>query len=244
MKGWLVLAFLTTIVIVFATLSTRSSLAQKPDVTFTRDVAPIFYKHCAACHQPDDIAPFSVLEYKDVLPWKETIRQKVSAREMPPWHADGSVGHFANERRLSERDIQTLTMSEKALNNSFVAMFSAVLTAYSMFFRNENLLEVNLLVYVLPLVSMTVALVFVHKNVGFEAVPGFDRLSGLMILIACSFGLALAIHKTRIFVGFFGSIDRLFLLAAGIFALLKWSGYMLFRRKDEPARERPSLPLK
>ena len=123
-------------------------------------------------------------------------------------------------------------------------MFSAVLTAYSMFFRNENLLEVNLLVYLLPLVSMTVALVFVHKNVGFEAVPGFDRLSGLMILIACSFGVALAIHKTRIFVGFFGSIDRLFLLAAGIFALLKWSGYMLFRRKDEPIKERPSLPLK
>jgi hypothetical protein len=121
-------------------------------------------------------------------------------------------------------------------------LFSSVLTAYSLFFRNENLLEVNLLVYLLPLISMIVTLVFVHKNVGFDAVPGFDRLSSLMILIACSFGLALAIHKTRIFVGFFGSIDRLFLLAAGIFALLKWSGYMLFRRKDEPVKERPRLP--
>src|SRR5262245_29948322 len=90
-------------------------------------------------------------------------------------------------------------------------MCSAVLTAYALFFRNENLLDANLLVYVLPIVSMTVTLVFVHKNVGFEAVPGFDRLWGLMVMMACSFALALAIHKTRIFVGFFGSIERLFL---------------------------------
>jgi len=108
LKGWLALAFLTTIVIVVATASGRNSLAQKPDLTFTRDVAPIFYKHCAACHQPDDIAPFSVLEYKDVLPWKETIRQKVSAREMPPWHADPRYGDFANMARLSQQEIDTV----------------------------------------------------------------------------------------------------------------------------------------
>jgi hypothetical protein len=121
-------------------------------------------------------------------------------------------------------------------------MFSSVLTAYALFFRNENLLDANLLVYVLPIVSMILTLVFVSKNVGFDAVPGFDRLSGLMITIACSFGLALAVHKTRIFVGFFGSIDRLFLLAGAIFALLKWGSYMLFRRADEPAREPPRIP--
>lgn len=121
-------------------------------------------------------------------------------------------------------------------------MCSAVLTAYALFFRNENLLDANLLVYVLPIVSMTVTLVFVQKNVGFEAVPGFDRLSGLMIMLACSFALALAIQKTRLFIGFFGSIERLFLLAAGIFALLKWGAYMLFRRAEEPMKERPRFP--
>lgn len=122
-------------------------------------------------------------------------------------------------------------------------LFAGVLTAYALFFRNENLLDANLLVYFLPILSMIVTLVFVHKNVGFEAVPGFDRLSGLIVTIVCSFGLALAIHKTRIFVGFFGSIDRLFLLAAGIFALMKWGGYMLFRRREEPVRERPKFPV-
>jgi len=63
-------------------------------------------------------------------------------------------------------------------------------------------------------------------------------------MMACSFALALAIHKTRIFVGFFGSIERLFLLAAGIFALLKWGAYMLFRRTDEPVKDAPRFPSK
>ena len=121
-------------------------------------------------------------------------------------------------------------------------IFAAVLTAYSIFFRNENLLDVNLLVYLLPILSMVVTLVLIRRNVEFDAIPGFDRLSGLMTLLACSFAIALAIHKTRIFVGFFGSIEMLFVLAAGIFALLKWGGFMLFRRRGELARPAPKFP--
>jgi hypothetical protein len=63
-----------------------------------------------------------------------------------------------------------------------------------------------------------------------------------MVLMACSFGIALAIHKTRIFVGFFGSVEMLLALAAVIFALLKWGGYMLFRSGDEPAKPMPKFP--
>ena len=89
--------------------ASRHSSAQNREYTFTRDVAPILYRRCASCHQPDDIAPFSVLEYKDVLPWKQTIRDKVSSREMPPWHADPRFGDFANEARLTQSEIDTIT---------------------------------------------------------------------------------------------------------------------------------------
>jgi hypothetical protein len=120
--------------------------------------------------------------------------------------------------------------------------FAAVLTCYALFFTHENLLDVSPLVYFLPIFSMIVALVFIHKNVSFDLVPGFDRLEGLMVMIACSFALALAIQKTRIWVVFGGSIQWLFLLAGGVFALLKWGTYMLFRRPEEPKQERPKSP--
>jgi hypothetical protein len=120
--------------------------------------------------------------------------------------------------------------------------FAAVITAYTLFFTRENLLDVNPLVYFLPLASMVATLVLIHKNVSFDLVPGFDRLEGLMVMIACSFAFALAIQKTKIWIVFGGSIGGLFLLAAGVFALLKWGVYMLFRRRDEPNQAPPSFP--
>jgi EamA domain-containing membrane protein RarD len=121
-------------------------------------------------------------------------------------------------------------------------LFSSVLTAYGFFVSKENMLDVSLGVYFLPIISMIVTLILIRKNVAFDLVPGFNRLEGLMVMIGCSFALALAIEKTRIWIFFGGSIAWLFLLAGGIFALLKWGTYMLFRRRDEPARSRPEFP--
>lgn len=121
-------------------------------------------------------------------------------------------------------------------------MFSSVLTGYALFFQRANLLNVNLAIYFLPIVSMIVTLIFIHKTVNFENVPGFDRISGLMVMIGCSFVIALAIDKTRIWLLFHGPIVMLLAAAAGIFALLKWGTYMLFRRRDEPKQPAPKFP--
>ncbi len=77
-------------------------------VTFSKDVAPIFNKQCAECHRPGEGAPFSVLSYKDARPWAKSIKEKVANRTMPPWHADAHVGVFANDRRLSQAEIDTI----------------------------------------------------------------------------------------------------------------------------------------
>jgi hypothetical protein len=120
--------------------------------------------------------------------------------------------------------------------------FAAVLTGYILFFSNESLLDVNPLVYFLPIASMIATLVFIRQNVDFDAVPGFERLSGLLVMIACSFVVALVVQKTRIWVVFGGTIDRLFILAAAVFALLKWGTYVLFKRRTDPARQPPRFP--
>src|SRR5262249_894804 len=76
-------------------------------VTFTKDVAPIFFKNCAECHRAGEAAPFSVMSYKEVRPWAKSIREKVTSREMPPWHADPDYGQFKNDRRLTQTEIET-----------------------------------------------------------------------------------------------------------------------------------------
>jgi len=79
------------------------------NVTFSKDVAPIFYKSCAECHRPGEAAPFSVLSYKDLRPWAKSIKEKVISRQMPPWHADPHFGRWANDPRLTQAQIDTVS---------------------------------------------------------------------------------------------------------------------------------------
>jgi hypothetical protein len=78
------------------------------EVTFARDVAPIMYAQCAYCHRPGEVAPFSLLTYKDARPWARAIKQAVQTRQMPPWNAHPDFGEFRDPRRLTDSDIATI----------------------------------------------------------------------------------------------------------------------------------------
>ena len=78
------------------------------EVTYNRDVAPILYKNCVACHRTNDIAPMSLMTYKETRPWARAIRDAVVQRKMPPWHADPKVGDFINDARLTDEEIATI----------------------------------------------------------------------------------------------------------------------------------------
>ena len=83
--------------------------AEDTDVTFSRDVAPILYENCVACHREGDIAPMALLSYEEARPWAKSIQKAVVRdRTMPPWHSIDPSGTFANDRRLSEKEIATI----------------------------------------------------------------------------------------------------------------------------------------
>ena len=81
---------------------------EKP--TFTKDIAPIFQEKCEACHRTDSIAPMPLTSYEEARPWARSIRTRVAARQMPPWHIDKTVGiqDFKYDRSLSDAQIETI----------------------------------------------------------------------------------------------------------------------------------------
>jgi len=91
-----------------AVLLSLSARGVSAEVTYSRDIAPILYRHCTACHHPNDLAPMSLLDYKSARPWAQAIRQAVLLKKMPPWFADPSIGHFANDPTLSEVERQAI----------------------------------------------------------------------------------------------------------------------------------------
>src|SRR5688500_16382592 len=91
--------------------STATPAAQsqaRPNPTFTKDVLPILQRSCQKCHRPNSAAPMSLLTYQDVRPWVRAIRQRVSTRQMPPWHIDRSIGEYADDPSLTDAEIATI----------------------------------------------------------------------------------------------------------------------------------------
>ncbi len=93
-----------------AALSTAPAFAADVDggaatparATYTKDIAPLIQAHCAECHHPGGIGPFSMNSYRQVRGWSKMIKEVVLDGRMPPWHADPHVGEWANDRSLSQ----------------------------------------------------------------------------------------------------------------------------------------------
>jgi mono/diheme cytochrome c family protein len=96
----------------FAQAPAAQGQAAQGTVTFTRDVAPILQRSCQSCHRPGSVAPMSLLTYEAARPWARSIKAKVVAREMPPWHVDRNIGitKFKNDPSLTDAEIATIAM--------------------------------------------------------------------------------------------------------------------------------------
>ncbi len=89
------------------TLIQLSATAQSP--TYLADIQPIVTRNCATpCHHPGGVGPFSLLTYEDVAKRGKFVAQVTKIRYMPPFPADRAFQHYANERGLSETEIETI----------------------------------------------------------------------------------------------------------------------------------------
>ncbi len=79
----------------------------KAGLTFHKDVAPLFQRHCQECHHRGGNAPMSLVTYQEVAAQAEMIGEVVAEQRMPPWFA--SRQHkFANERGMTTGERQVI----------------------------------------------------------------------------------------------------------------------------------------
>ena len=108
-RGLTVVAVLTVVgALTSVRLSGQSGPPPATAPTYSKDVAPVLFKHCTTCHRQGEIAPMSLLTYTETRPWARSIGARVAAGIMPPWHADAGVGEFVNDRRLTALEKDTI----------------------------------------------------------------------------------------------------------------------------------------
>ena len=94
--------------LVVSVAGVASAGAAEGTPTFAKDIAPILYENCVACHRPNHLAPMSLITYADARPWARAVKTKVLTREMPPWGADSSVRAYKNDASLTQTELDTI----------------------------------------------------------------------------------------------------------------------------------------
>ncbi|MGC4081926.1 MAG: cytochrome c [Vicinamibacterales bacterium] len=67
-----------------------------PQVTYTKDIAPILQRSCENCHRPGGGGPMPLTSYEEVRPWARAIKTRTGigphAGVMPPWYMEKNIG--------------------------------------------------------------------------------------------------------------------------------------------------------
>lgn len=103
-------------------------------------------------------------------------------------------------------------------------IFAAALAVYLFLFeRGGSILNVNLLTQVLPIASMILTLAIIRRNVSFELIPGFGKLSGLMMMIASTFVLMYFLDRLHLVAWVNVPVVYLLLIVAGLLLTFRFA---------------------
>ncbi len=95
--------------LLFASCTEPNALPKEGEpVLFAEHIAPIVHANCSKCHNTSGAAPFQLITYKDVASKSKLVAYVTEKRIMPPWPADPSYSHFANETYLSDGQIKLI----------------------------------------------------------------------------------------------------------------------------------------
>ena len=77
-------------------------------------------------------------------------------------------------------------------------IFAFTLSVYLFLFERRSIFDTDVYTQILPILSMVATLLIIGKNVSLERIPGFDKLSGLVIMVTTVMTLMWVLDKTRI----------------------------------------------
>ena len=103
-------------------------------------------------------------------------------------------------------------------------IFAIALSIYLFLFEKRPILQTDMYTQILPILTMAVTLAIMRRNVNFNHIPGFGKLSGLFIVIMAAFLVMWLLDKLKIFVFSYMPFHYLIFIFLGILfvVMLGW----------------------
>jgi hypothetical protein len=108
-------------------------------------------------------------------------------------------------------------------------IFSVAMSIYMFLFERGSIMNADMFSQILPVASMFLTLGIISRNVSFGQIPGFDRISSLMTMIASVMVFMWFLDKTRIVAFSYIPIQTLLLILVGMVLLFRFGLKQLFR---------------
>lgn len=109
-------------------------------------------------------------------------------------------------------------------------IFSLLLTVYLWLFERKSVLETDLMTQVLPVVSMVATLWLIRWNIPLRQVPGFGRLSGLLMMILVVLLLMWILDRTRLIAFTWIPFVWVIAILIGLLIVFRWGWAKWFEK--------------
>ena len=79
-------------------------------------------------------------------------------------------------------------------------IFAVTLNVYLFLFEKRSVFDTDIYTQLIPIVSMVITLMIIRNNISLDSIPGFGKLSGLVLMIFATLALMWGLDRTRIYV--------------------------------------------
>jgi hypothetical protein len=101
-------------------------------------------------------------------------------------------------------------------------IFAVTLSVYVFVFERRSIFQTDIYTQILPVLSMIGTLLLIRRNVDLDLIPGFDKITGLIMMITATFALMWVLDKTHIWVVSFLPFWQGILIFIGLLLVIRW----------------------
>jgi hypothetical protein len=107
-------------------------------------------------------------------------------------------------------------------------IFAFALNIYLFLFERRSVMESDVFSQILPVFSMIGTLLIVRQNAPFATIPGFDKISSLIMMISATFAFMWILDRTHIYVVSYLPFWQAILIFIGLFLVIRlaWSRFI------------------
>jgi hypothetical protein len=104
-------------------------------------------------------------------------------------------------------------------------IFAVTLSVYVFIFERRSIFQTDVYTQILPIVSMIVTLLIIRRSVDLDRIPGFEKITGLIMMITATLVFMWVLDKTHIWVVSFLPFWQGILIFIGLLLVIRfgWS---------------------